>query len=142
GGRAGFARVVVYDPANQAHVYAGTGNAGYKSTNGASSWTRFSNGLTNTNVVALAIDPVNPGTLYVGTANAGFFKTIDGAATWTTIGPPDPSAPIISAIAIDNSNTSTFFLATEGAGIFKSTDGGATSVAVNTNLTTLDVRAL
>src|SRR5207244_11670334 len=64
-------------------VYAGTtpsfdfvggvfiGGGVFKSTNGGARWTAVNTGLTNVNVLALAIDPLVPSTVYVGTSFAG-----------------------------------------------------------------------
>ena len=43
------------------------GGGVFKSTNGGGSWTAINTGLTNPNVLALAIDPSAPATLYAGT---------------------------------------------------------------------------
>jgi len=53
---------------------AGTSGGGiFKSTNGATRWSGFSNGLTNKVVCAVAIDPVTPTTVYAGTWGGGVF---------------------------------------------------------------------
>src|SRR5262249_8697532 len=77
-----------------------------KSTNGGTSWDALNSGLTNPNVLALAIDPTNPATVYAGTAGSGVFKSTDGALTWTptgqNAGSGSPPVVMISKVSGDN----------------------------------------
>src|SRR4051794_10952832 len=65
-------------------VYAGTiTNGMLKSTNGGTSWSAVSSGLTNTWIKALAIDPTTPQTIYAGTYGSGVFKSTNGGTSWS-----------------------------------------------------------
>ncbi len=57
-----------------------TGGGVYKSVDGAASWVKFNDGLTNQNVRALAIAPASPNKLYAATA-AGVFSITDESPT-------------------------------------------------------------
>ncbi len=100
------------DPANDAIVYAGTGEANfanhsrpgvgiYKSTDSGSTWTLLGESTFSGRTISrIAIDPSNTQTLYVACATAGGFPEITAAK-----GHPQRNGPV---------------------GIFKSTNGGST----------------
>ena len=46
----------------------------FKSTNGGKNWTAMNTGLTDSNVLVIAINPQTPDTLYAGTESGGVFK--------------------------------------------------------------------
>ena len=62
-----------------------------------------------------------------------------GTNVWTSNG---PEGGVIYALAIDPTNPSTLYAGTWGGGVFKSTNGGGNWRAVNTGLTSTNVRAL
>jgi hypothetical protein len=75
-------------------------------------------------VRTIVIDPTNTQTVYAGTQDNGIYKSINGGASWTSIGKGVLST-LIMAIAIDPSNSQTLY--TNGFGVvYKSTDGGTT----------------
>ena len=69
------------DPENSSIVYAGiyqqdvfrSGEGVLRSTDGGASWSQINEGLTNTDVRALAIDPQDPTKVYAGTYGGGVF---------------------------------------------------------------------
>ncbi|MDQ3814300.1 MAG: SBBP repeat-containing protein, partial [Armatimonadota bacterium] len=75
--QSGNVNAIVIDPVTPATLYAGVGpdpngaffvtTGVFKSTNGGTDWAPAKTGLTNDEVLALAIDPKNPATLYAGT---------------------------------------------------------------------------
>src|SRR5580693_1889806 len=66
-------------------VFMGSVTGGVrKSVDGASTWSAVNNGLTNLDVLALAMDASGPQTVYAATPG-GLFKTGDGGATWKNI---------------------------------------------------------
>lgn len=85
-------QALAVDPTNSQIVYAGTTNGVYKSTDGASSWTRVDSFLTYTNVIALAIDPNAPCSIFAGMQTGLFGGTqnttamlaasLDCGSTW------------------------------------------------------------
>jgi photosystem II stability/assembly factor-like uncharacterized protein len=98
-----------------------------------------------TDIVVLAIDPQTPSTLYAGTSGGylgggGVFKSMDGGASWTAIGPTNGAS--ISALGIDPRTPTTLYAATSDpvTAVYKSTDGGASWNA--TGLTGISVSSL
>ena len=124
---------VIINPSTPLTVYAATNdnnipgpNTGvYKSTDGGDSWVLKKTGMTQTDVVSLAIDPVSPQTLYAGTNSGPIYKTVDGADNWTPV--PNSPTPVYS-LSVDPHNHTTIFAAMHfsNGGILKSVDSGAT----------------
>ncbi|KPJ64121.1 hypothetical protein AMJ44_13360, partial [candidate division WOR-1 bacterium DG_54_3] len=54
-------------------LYAATDKGVFRSADGAETWQEWNEGLTNTNVKALAVDPLRPHILYAGIWGAGVF---------------------------------------------------------------------
>ncbi len=72
------------------NLFAGTGRGGvFLSTNNGTSWTAVNNGLTNTNVYALAVSPASGGTggtnLFAGTWGDGVFLSTNNGISWTAV---------------------------------------------------------
>ncbi len=67
-------QVVAIDPQDSATIYAGIFTSFAKSVNGGIGWYAVDDGLTNTDIKALAVDPRIPTALYVGTNGGGVFK--------------------------------------------------------------------
>ncbi len=49
-----------------------------KTINSANTWAAANNGLTDGNILSIAIDPVTPATVYTGTLQGGIFKSTNG----------------------------------------------------------------
>jgi photosystem II stability/assembly factor-like uncharacterized protein len=129
------------DPLAATTLYVGTTDSGvFKSTNGGTSWSQASTGLTAPWIYALAIDPVTPATLYAGTDGGGVFKSTNGGETWATAN-LGLNNWVVSALVVDPYKPSTLYAGTDG-GVFKSTDSGASWTALNTGLTTPEVWCL
>jgi photosystem II stability/assembly factor-like uncharacterized protein len=69
-------RAVVVDTLYTDTVYAGTGSGIYVTTDAGASWSPFSDGLTNTDVITLALRPGPNGLLFAGTNGGGLFRTV------------------------------------------------------------------
>ncbi len=76
-------------------------------------------------VHALAGDPSDPAILYAGTQAGGVFKTTDGGASWSLVGPTLPRSSV-EAIAVDPSDPKRVYAGTYDKGVYRSTDSGAT----------------
>ena len=80
-------------------------------------------------VTAVAVDPRDDDTVYMGAADGGIWKTVDGGATWASIG-DELDTQAIGAIAIAARNPDTLYVGTGeastnqdayfGLGIFRS----------------------
>src|SRR5205807_5677659 len=104
----------------------------FKTTDSATHWQGFTDGITPDLVYSITVDPTNPQVLYLGLHHE-LYKSTDGAAHWTSIlqgTPPQASYPDQSLnptwIALDPSHSQVIYLGTAFNGIYKSTDGGAT----------------
>src|SRR4029079_7079495 len=142
---------LVIDPTNPLTVYAGgrTGSTTlsafvegvFKTINGGTSWTTSNNGLTNTDVRAMALNAANPSIVYAGTFGGGVFKSNDGASTWAAAIGGLSNLNILS-LAIDRLNPATHYAGTSGGGIFKAPSSGANWSAINSGLFGLTVQAI
>ena len=81
------------DPANSATLYAAISAGGncpllsgvFKSNNGGASWTEVNSGITDLQVLSLAVEPSNTNVLYAGTRLHGIFKTTNAGASWSLV---------------------------------------------------------
>jgi photosystem II stability/assembly factor-like uncharacterized protein len=111
-------------------------NAGvFLSTNNGSSWTAVNTGLTNHNVLSLAI---SGSSIFAGTMNAGVFLSTNNGSSWTAVN-TGLTGTWITALAISGPN---IFAGTYYDGVFLSTNNGSNWTAVNTGLTDTIVNVL
>jgi len=113
---AGEIRSILIDGNN---VFAGSGGSGiYRSSDGGTSWTPASSGLTNMTVNCFA---VNGAGLFAGTYN-GLFRSTDNGKSWfsSTSGLPSPNIGV-GCLAVIGTN---IFAGVWNNGVFRSTDGG------------------
>ena len=68
-------RAVVVDTLDTDIAYAGTASGMYVTTDAGASWSLFNDGLTNTDVITLALRPGPNGLLFAGTDGGGLFRT-------------------------------------------------------------------
>jgi photosystem II stability/assembly factor-like uncharacterized protein len=65
-----------------------TGRDGvHRSEDGGATWKAINNGLTTTNVRAIAQSDVNPRVFYAGTNGSGFYRSQDTGETWEPMPP-------------------------------------------------------
>jgi len=85
----------------------------FKSTDGGTSWSGKTAGLTNANVQGLAIDPSRPTTVYAATTS-GVFKSADGGGEWR---PLDAGLTdvFVFTVAVDSTRA---YAGTFGHGVF------------------------
>ena len=134
--------VIIYtlalDPTTPTTVYAGLWDGVFKSTDGGTSWSPATTGLTcgtsSCEVTALALDPTTPTTLYAGTSSDGVFKSTDGGGSWSPVNTGLINLTV-TALALDPTTPTTLYAGTSSDGVFKSTDGGGSWSPVNTGLT-------
>jgi len=122
-------------------AYMGAANGGvFKSTNSGTNWTPVFDDWGVYSIGALALSPSDPNVVYVGTGEsnssvdsydgAGVFRSMDGGATWQSLGLETTGR--IGRVAIDPSQTKRIFVAAMGRqfstgpdrGLYRSEDGG------------------
>ena len=118
---------------------AGAVGGAYITVTDGDLWAEINNGLTNTNVNALAISNTNlyAGTSYYGSGFVyGIYKSTDFGQNW--IEPDSANIRNVSSFIVTGSN---IFAGTTG-GVVRSTDEGSSWVAVNNGLDNLSVKSL
>src|SRR5207248_8558692 len=66
-------------------IYAGSRGGGiFKSTDGGANWVAINVGLSDTNILDIALSPSNSQIVYAATDNA-IFKSLDGGASWGSL---------------------------------------------------------
>jgi photosystem II stability/assembly factor-like uncharacterized protein len=124
GPEGGVVTAIVVDPASPFTVYAATMGGGvFKSTDGASNWSRINSGLVDINISALAIARSNSQTLYAGSKSGTIYKSTNGGSTWNQVR-SDVNQVYIWTIAIDPNNPNIVYVGTGGSRIFITFDGG------------------
>jgi photosystem II stability/assembly factor-like uncharacterized protein len=124
-------------------LYSGTLSGVFRSTTGGGTWSAINSGLSDLNVLSIAIDPVVPATLYAGTTSP-VFKSDNGGVTWSVpanIGLP-PGWVNTLTIAKTTTTTPAATYAGTFSGVFMSTDGGANWTDKSVGLTNKFVVAL
>jgi photosystem II stability/assembly factor-like uncharacterized protein len=107
------------DPHNSNLLYAGgSGQALFKSTDGAATWTPIT---INTNITALLVDPDNSNVIYAGTDGHGVYKSTNGGKSFARVGSPK----VTRILALAKSGQ-TLYAGTATQGISESLDGGRT----------------
>jgi hypothetical protein len=86
------------------------------------------NGLTDTNVTALAISDSN---IFVGTDGSGIFLSSNDGQLWDSVNTGLPANTIVLSFAISGNN---IFAGTNNNGVFLSTNNGSSWTAVNGGL--------
>ena len=137
----GRASAVARDPNDGNVLWLGAADGGvFKSTDGGVQWTPVFDSQVALSIGAIAVHPTDSNVVYVGTGEEngltysydgeGVFKTIDGGATWTSVGLAETRH--IGKIAIDPVDPQRVFVAAGGGvfnkdvhrGVYRSTDGG------------------
>ncbi len=131
------------DAKRPATFFVGTATGGaFKTTNGGVTWTPVFERQAVSSVGAIAVWPKNAQVVWLGTGEAnsrnssswgrGVFRSLDGGATWDTLGLEATSA--IGRIVCDPADSNVAYVAALGRlwganperGVFKTSDGGRT----------------
>jgi hypothetical protein len=142
GNAAGRVSSVVVDPRNGNVAYIAAAQGGvWKTTDGGTTWTALTDGLSSLSSGALALDPVNPDIVYYGTGEMhqssdsfvgdGLFRSANGGALWTKIATKANLGAYVSRLAVNPSATNILYAGTN-LGFMVSIDGGATWTATKT----------
>lgn len=118
------------------NIFAGSSTDGmFLSENNGSGWKSINNGLTNLDIVSIA---VYSNKIFVGTLGTGIFQSTNNGASW---------APVNNGLPL---NTSCYALTIIGttiyagtySGVYSSVNSGLTWLAVNNGLTNINVTSI
>src|SRR5204863_3501070 len=93
----------------------------------------MNSGLTDPNLLQLAIVPSDPQTIYV-TGFGGVHKSTNGGVTWTPMNAGLPAGQFVSGLAIDPTNPQRVYVGVNDNGVFRTTDGGQNWTAFGSGL--------
>ena len=128
-----FVRPLVAVPGETGHLFVGTGNGVFESTDGAQTWVPRSNGLpTMLSVRALALGPGTPARIYVGSDSNGVFRSDDGGLTWAAKS-AGVLSPFVHALLVDAVNPLVVYAGTD-SGVVRSTNSGDSWTSVRNGL--------
>jgi photosystem II stability/assembly factor-like uncharacterized protein len=126
--------VVLLSPANPQSLYVGVkgfrNQTGvYRSSDGGSSFTLSSQGISGLAVSSVAVDAQNPDVLWV-IANGLPYQSVDRGRSWTLIepGPVPVGTPYLRSVAISPADSQTVYLHRFDGTLLRSRDGGETWV--------------
>jgi photosystem II stability/assembly factor-like uncharacterized protein len=114
------------DPFNANIVFGGSSGGLYRSTNGGTSFTASSKGLTAYYTQAITVDSHQPSVVYAAGYDVSY-KSSDRGQTWTKAG------PFASQLAVDAFNSSTLYAISSGA-VIRTIDAGSTWQSFGTGL--------
>jgi hypothetical protein len=101
--------------ASGSNLFVGTGNGGvFLSTDNGASWHAVTAGLTNSDVMALAISPDGTN-LFAGTSGGVFLSTNNGTS-WTEVNSGLPPNTYVTELAVSGNN---LFAGTRGTGVWR-----------------------
>ena len=144
---------VVMDPSDRLTLYYGARHV-YRTTNGAGSWTRISDDLTDGysggygTITTIAVAPTDPDVIYVGTDDSNVWVTTNGGTNWTDISAGLPNR-WVTRVAVDPLDAGTAYVTFSGLRwdenigyVYRTTDYGSTWNDITGNLPAAPVNAL
>ena len=144
---------VVMDPNQNQVLYYGT-NYLYRTTNGATSWTKISPQLTDWvpgrrlgTITTIAVAPANSNVIYVGSDDSHVWVSSDNGSNWTDISDGLPER-WVTRVAVDPTDENIVYVTFNGLKwkdpqphVFRSTDMGTTWSDISSNLPDAPVNA-
>jgi photosystem II stability/assembly factor-like uncharacterized protein len=112
------------DPFEPETVYAATLAGIYKTTDGAKSWVRIGESLSDQMIMTMILDRAKNGVIYI-TGRDGVHRSEDGGMSWKTLNKGFASTNIRS-IAQSAIDPNLFYAGTNGSGLYRTRDGGET----------------
>jgi photosystem II stability/assembly factor-like uncharacterized protein len=115
---------VLVDPFEPETVYAATLAGIYKTTDGAKSWTRIGELLSDQMIISMLLDRTRKGVIYLA-GRDGVHRSDDGGATWKTFN-QGLATTNVRSIAQSPTDPKLFYAGTNGSGLYRSRDAGET----------------
>jgi photosystem II stability/assembly factor-like uncharacterized protein len=132
---------VAVDPANSAHVFAGTVGEGLlDSTDAGNTWSSSSSGLASSTISSVTTDSSDGSRVLAG-GYGGVFASTDGGSTWSFSSGGMMSTDVF-AIGIDPADSSVIYAGSYGGGVFRSSDGGTSWVRASQGMANTNVLSL
>ncbi|MEO6391988.1 MAG: YCF48-related protein [Pyrinomonadaceae bacterium] len=115
--------VIVQDPQRADHMFVGTGQTLFLTTDGGNKWSRRGGDLPVGDFYSILINPNDSNEVYAGSAferGGGLYRSANGGQTWNRIDPQNAGLPSqrVWALAFDQRNPNRIFVATHSAGIY------------------------
>jgi hypothetical protein len=119
------------------HIFSGTYNGIYRSTDNGENWFSMNNGLSFTNVYSIAINLL--GHIFAGTFGGGIFRSTDNGENWIEI---NNGLTHLYIHSLTINTLGNIYAGTSQRGAFQSTDNGNTWTEINTGLTDNFIKSL
>ena len=110
------------DPFEPDTIYAATLAGLFKTSDGAKSWVRIGESLSDQMIMAMILDRSKKGVVYI-TGRDGVHRSSDEGLTWQTLNTGFASTNIRS-IAQSPTDPAVLYAGTNGSGLYRSRDGG------------------
>ena len=110
------------DPFQPETVYAATLAGLFKTTDGAKSWVRIAESLSDQMIIAMILDRSKNGVIYIA-GRDGVHRSDDGGMTWKTLNRGFASTNIRSIVQ-SATDSDLFYAGTNGSGLYRSRDRG------------------
>lgn len=112
------------DPFEPQTVYVATLAGFYKTSDGAKSWVRIGESLSDQMIIAMILDRTKKGVIYI-TGRDGVHRSQDEGMTWKTLNKGFASTNV-RTIAQSATDPELFYAGTNGSGLYRSRDAGET----------------
>jgi photosystem II stability/assembly factor-like uncharacterized protein len=112
------------DPFEPDTVYAATLSGLFKTTDGADSWIRIGESLSDQMIIAMILDRSKKGVIFIA-GRDGVHRSTDGGVTWQTMNEGFATTNVRS-IAQSATDPDVFYAGTNGSGLYRSRDAGVT----------------
>ena len=112
------------DPFEPDTVYAATLAGLFKTTDGANTWIRIGESLSDQMIIAMILDRSKKGVIFI-TGRDGVHRSTDGGVTWKTMNQGFATTNVRS-IAQSATDPDVFYAGTNGSGLYRSRDAGET----------------
>lgn len=113
---------ILVDPFEPNTVYAATLAGLYKTIDGAKSWKRIGESLTDQMIISMILDRARKDVIYI-VGRDGVHRSEDGGATWKFMNAGFMTTNV-RTIAQSPTDPRVFYAGTNGSGLYRSTDGG------------------
>ncbi|MEO6323819.1 MAG: PKD domain-containing protein [Thermoanaerobaculia bacterium] len=122
------------NPLNPATVYAATLGGLQKSTDSGATWSPSNSGLSDVQLLSLAVNPLAPSTSFVGTNGNGISKSTNSGGTWSQASSGLPVNVGVVSLAIDPISPFRLYAGTSSDSVYRTTDSGVSWVRSSNGL--------